>query len=92
MADVDIDPFGEHESRPDEPLGENIPLIPGEGRVPTWESTHEQETSFGGEKTKEDLVKELYLKLFKHLSLAPEEFHFDDFKLRNGGPYYKGMT
>ena len=28
MADVDIDPFGEHESRPEEPTetGENIPF------------------------------------------------------------------
>ena len=98
MADVDIDPFEEHnrtESRTDEPVGENIPLtpvIPGEGGVPTWEPTRERETSFGGEKTKEDLVKELYLKLFKHLSLTPEEFHFDDFELRDGKLYYKGVT
>ena len=38
MADVDIDPFGEHdrtESRTDEPMDEHIPLIPG-GRS-TWE-------------------------------------------------------
>ena len=28
MADVDIDPFGDHESRPEEPTGENIPLTP----------------------------------------------------------------
>ena len=40
---------------------------------------------------KEDLVKELYLKLFKHLSLIPEEFHFDDFELRDGKLYYEGM-
>ena len=26
MADIDIDPFGEHESRPDEPMDESIPL------------------------------------------------------------------
>ena len=26
MADVDIDPFGEHESRPEEPTEEHIPL------------------------------------------------------------------
>ena len=31
MADVDIDPFGEHESRPDKQTGENIPLTPVEG-------------------------------------------------------------
>ena len=26
MADVEIDPFGEHESRAEEPTDENIPL------------------------------------------------------------------
>ena len=26
MADIDIDPFGEHESRTEEPTAENIPL------------------------------------------------------------------
>ena len=28
MADVDTDPFGEHESRPEEPTDECIPLSP----------------------------------------------------------------
>ena len=28
MADIDIDPFGEHESRPEEPTDECIPLTP----------------------------------------------------------------
>ena len=28
MADIDIDPFGEHESRPEEPTDEHIPLDP----------------------------------------------------------------
>ena len=28
MADVDIDPFGEHESRPEDPTDEHIPLDP----------------------------------------------------------------
>ena len=46
MADIDIDPFGEYESRPDEMGGESIPLAPV-GRS-TWEPEHEQETSFGG--------------------------------------------
>ena len=36
MADVDIDPFGEHESRTDEPMNEHIPLIPRVGGS-TWE-------------------------------------------------------
>ena len=26
MADIDIDPFGKHESRTEEPTDENIPL------------------------------------------------------------------
>ena len=26
MTDIDIDPFGEHESRPEEPTDENISL------------------------------------------------------------------
>ena len=26
MADIDIDPFGEHESKPEEPTDEHIPL------------------------------------------------------------------
>ena len=40
MADVDIDPFGEHESRTDDntETGENIPFTPvGGGRSSTWE-------------------------------------------------------
>ena len=28
MADIDIDPSGEHESRPEESTDENIPLDP----------------------------------------------------------------
>ena len=38
MADVDIDPFGEHESRTDETTGEHIPLDPfTPGRSSAWE-------------------------------------------------------
>ena len=39
MADIDTDPFGEHESRPDEMGGESIPLTPV-GRS-TWEPERE---------------------------------------------------
>ena len=42
MADIDVDPFGEHESRPEEPTDEHIPLdlvTPGGS---TWEPTREQ--------------------------------------------------
>ena len=45
MADDDIDPFGKHESRTEEPTDENIPLDPvtpvGKG-VQTGEPTREQ--------------------------------------------------
>ena len=38
MADIDIDPFGEHESRTDEPTDEHIPLDPvTPGGSSTWE-------------------------------------------------------
>ena len=59
MANVDIDPFGEHESRPEEPMDENIPLdlvTPGRS---TWEPDQgEQETSFGGESQRTKLMKD----------------------------------
>ena len=50
MADIDIDPFGEHESRTEVPTDENIPLTlvtPGRS---TWEPEREHETSFGSPK------------------------------------------
>ena len=48
MADIDIDPFGEHESRPEEPTDEHILLDPvTPGRSSTWEPDRgEQETSY----------------------------------------------
>ena len=36
MTDIDINPFGEHQSRPEEPMGENIPLTPVGGGS-AWE-------------------------------------------------------
>ena len=52
MADVDTDPFGEHD-RTEEPTDENIPLTPKGGSFVTRAQVHsasgEQETSFGGE-------------------------------------------
>ena len=44
MVDVDTDPFGEHESRPEEPTdtGENITLsLVGPGGRSAWEPTLE---------------------------------------------------
>ena len=88
-ADVDIDPFGEHESRTEEPTDENIPLDPvTPGRL-TWEPEHEQETSFGGresQRTKlmKDYVKDLYKKLSGNVGETTEGFHYDYFKLEDG--------
>ena len=45
MADVDIDPFGEHD-KTEEPTDENIPLDPATLGRSTWEPECEQETSF----------------------------------------------
>ena len=49
MADIDIDPFGEHESRLEEPTDEHIPLDPVTPGRSNWEPDQgEQETSFRG--------------------------------------------
>ena len=94
MADIDIDPFGEHESRPEEPTDKCIPLTPVGGGGSTWEPTREQETSFGGEsqrtKLMKDYVKDLYKKLSENIGETPEEFHYDYFKLKDGELYYRG--
>ena len=94
MADIDIDPFGEHESRPDEQTGENIPLTPVGGS--TWEPEHEQETSFGGTSQRTRLVREyvkdLYQKLSENMNQTPEAFHSDYFKLEDGKLYYRGRN
>ena len=95
MADIDIDPFGEHdmtESRTDE-TGENIPFTPVGGS--TWEPDRgEQETSFGGEsqrtKLMKDYVRDLYKKLSENVSETPEEFHYDYFKLEDEELSYWG--
>ena len=79
MADIDIDPLGEHdrtESGTDE-TGENIPFTPVGGS--TWKPDQgEQQTSNGGEsqrtKLMKDYVKDLYKKLSKNIGETPEEF------------------
>ena len=98
MADIDIDPFGEHESRPEEPTDEHIPLdlvTPGREGVQTWEPTRERETSFGGRgsqrtKVMKDYVKDLYKKLSENIVETPELFHYDYFKLNGEELYYIG--
>ena len=94
MADIDIDPFGEHEPRPGDntETGENIPFTPVGGGRSTWEP--EQETSFGGEsqrtKLMKDYVRDLYKKLSENIGETPELFHYDYFKLEDGELYYRG--
>ena len=96
MADIDIDPFGEHELRTDDhtDTGENIPFTPVGGGS-TWESDQgEQETSFGGEsqrtKLMKDYVRDLYKRLSENIGETPELFHYDYFKLEGGELYYIG--
>ena len=96
MADVDVDPFGEHESRTDnhtEAMDEHISLTPVGGS--TWEPDRgEQETLFGGEsqrtKLMKDYVKDLYKKLSENIGEAPKLLHYDYFKLEDGELYYRG--
>ena len=96
MADIDIDPFGEHESRTDEPTDEHIPLDPvTPARSPTWEPDRgEQETSFRGEsqraKLMKDYVRDLYKKLSENIGETLEVLHYDYFKLEGGELYYIG--
>ena len=95
MADIDIDLFGEHESRPEEPTDEHIPLSPVTPGGSTWEPTREQEMSFGGresQRTKltKDYIKDLYKKLSENIGETPELFHYDYFKLEGGELYYIG--
>ena len=98
MADIDIDPFGEHESRPEEPTDEHIPLdlvtTLGGGGL-TWEPESEQETSFGGRSHtsihyKESLIGKIYElignKVHQRLELNLSLFILD----KDGRLYYKG--
>ena len=96
MADVDINPFGDHESRTEEPTDEHAPLtLVTPGRSSTWGPDRgEKETSFGGEsqrtKLMKDYVKDLYKKISENISETPEEFHYDYFKLEGGELHYIG--
>ena len=96
MANIDIDPFGEHDSRPEEPTDEHMPLdLVTPGRSSTWEpDQEEQETSFSGEsqrnKLMKDYVRDLYKKLSENIGETPELFQYDYFKLEDGELYYIG--
>ena len=97
MADIDIDPFGEHESRPEEPTDECIPLDPVTpvGGGSTWEPECEQETSFGCRSRtsilhKEYLVEKIY-KLIGNKMHQRLEPNLSLFVLgKDGRLYYKG--
>ena len=95
-ADVDIDPFGEHESRPEETRGESIPLAPVGGS--TLEPEGEQETSFGGLSGVrarlsvgfvEDKVNGLYEILSEHFPKNQNVIYYDDFESIRGELYFK---
>ena len=75
MADVDSDLFGEHESRPEEPMDEHIPLDPvTPGRSSTWEPHQgEQETSFGEESQRTKLMLEIYIKSYQKTLVKPQK-------------------
>ena len=95
MAGIDIDPFGEHESRTEEPTDEHIPLDLVTPRRSTWEPDRgEQETPFGGEsqrtKLMKDYVRDLYKRLSENIGETPELFHYDYFKHKGGELYCIG--
>ena len=67
MADVDVDPFGEH-GKTDETADETFPLTPRGGS--TWEPEHEQETSFEGESHESETFKEKVKELYQLLGIT----------------------
>ena len=99
MADIDIDPFGEHELRTEEPTDENIPLTPVIPGRSTWEPEREHEMSFGSPEVllsrgeilhKEYLVGEIYELIgnIMHQRLEPNLRLLEIDK--DGRFYYKG--
>ena len=98
MADIDIDPFGKHESRTEKPTDENIPLTPVTPGRSTWEPERKQETSFGSPEVplsrgeilhKEYLVGEIYKLIGNNTpKLEPNLRLFEIDK--DGRLYYKG--
>ena len=97
MADIDIDPSGEHESRPEEPTDKNIPLDPVTpvGGGSTWEPECEQETSFGGRSHTSILHKEYLVgKIYELIGNKTHERLEPNLSLfvlgEDGRLYYKG--
>ena len=97
MADIDIDPFGERESRPEDPTDEHIPLDPVTpvGGGSTWEPEREQETSFGGRSRTSILHKEYLVgKIYELIGNKMHERLEPNLSLfvlgKDGRLYYKG--
>ena len=97
MADIDIDPFGEHESRTDDTGDESISLTPV-GRGSTWEPERQQETSFRGLSSArvrlnagfvEDKVNGLYEILSEHFPTNQNVIYYDNFGSIRGELYFK---
>ena len=99
MADIDIDPFGEHQSRTEEATDENIPLTPVTPGRSTWEPERKHEMSFGSPEVplsrgeilhKEYLVGEIYElignKMYQRLEPNLRLFEIDKY----GRLYYRG--
>ena len=90
MADVDIDPFGDHELRTEEATGEDSPLNPVAERQ-SWEPECVQETSFREETQERRLTNSYVHSLYKELSRnyirISDATHYDRFK-REGMPLY----
>ena len=99
MADIDIDPFGEH-GMTDETTDETFPLIPPEGGGDHMgaqiHTSGKQETSFGGLSQNTRVLKVqvegLYEKLSERLQQNPEVIHTDLFEIRDGELYYKDSS
>ena len=105
MTDIDIDPFGEHKLRPEEPTDEHIPLdlvTPGRS---TWEPEHKQETSCGGRSTLLcggrqsqrnrwliNRVEGLCERLSQKLARTSEVFHYDLFECTDRKLYFRDKS
>ena len=101
MADVYIDPFGEHESRSEEPTDEHIHLSQVTSGGSSWKPTCEQETSFGGHlagrqnqrnRVLINRVEGLYERLSQKLPRTSEVFHYGLFELRNSKLYFRDKS
>ena len=99
MADIDIDPFGEHKSRPEEMGGgggESIPPTPV-GRS-TWEPECEQVGGLSDARVRlnagfvEDKVNGLYEILSEHFPKNQNVIYYDDFESIRGELYFKGRN